>query len=71
MLTPIPVLCDCLYQDILRTERFPKFADAGCSQERFVCVSNVEYSHSDIWQHLTSFANRPPRAQDCQDLPAK
>ena len=25
----------------------------------------------NIWQHRTSFANPPPRAQDCQDLPSK
>ena len=39
---PNPCSLWLLYQDITRTERFPKFADAECSHEWFVCVSNAE-----------------------------
>ena len=53
---PSPCSLWLLYQYILRSERFPKFADAECTYEWFVCVSiAASLSKSDIWHHWTSF----------------
>ena len=73
MLTTIHLLCDCYTKIFCGLLRLPKFASAVCSREAgIVCVNDAEsLAQRDIWQQYTSFANWPPKAQDCRDIPAK